>query len=160
MQPQHFAEMRRCLIDCDVTAVRRLWKHVAPGMSQPSDDAEALVTIHMARTCTEYVPFKLRAYSHRWLVDQGYPSQLPDQLKPRAEQIYPQIVNGVGIAVGWSSEIGRVVAPIIRGAMADVVMDIYSDDPSPDPAYVKRHMMDARKVALKKLIGKGQDNGK
>lgn len=152
MEPQHFAEMRRCLIDCDVTGARRLWKHVAPGMSQPKSDGEALATIHLARTCADYLPLKLRAYSHRWLVDSGYPSQLPDSLKPKAERLYPQIVDGVGIAVRGSG-VTAPVAGLIRDVMSDAVMECYADKRT-EPTFVRARMMEARNHIMKKLFGK------
>ena len=45
--------MWRCLEQCDVEGVRRLWHHVSPNMPQPQTDKDALVTIHMARTQME-----------------------------------------------------------------------------------------------------------
>jgi hypothetical protein len=85
------AAMRSILKDLDVHAAKRAW-------GEP-DDAKTLVMLHMARTAAKSIPMGLRAYSHRWLVDHGLPSQLPDELKPKAERMYPQVVSAVGIAV-------------------------------------------------------------
>lgn len=99
------------------------------------------------------IALKLRAYSHRWLLDNGYPSGLPDDLKPAAERIYPRVAEAVGIAVKGNSELGRAVAPFIRGAMEYAVEDIYADIKSPDPIFVKGRMQEARKGAVRKLLG-------
>lgn len=149
---QHSAEFSRCLVTCDVVGIRRLWKHVAPHLPQPGSDRDALVAIHHARTQAKSISLRLRAYSHRWLLDNGYPSGLPDELKPRAERMYPKVVEGVGIAVKAGSALMQPIAPIIRGAMEDVVREAYADGKT-DPVFVKGRMLEARKVALKKLMG-------
>ena len=89
----------RALEECDIDGVRVMWSHIAPHLHQPQTDAEALATIHLARTGMELMPFNKRAYSHRWCLDHGIPSQLPDHLKPRAERIYPIVQEAVGISV-------------------------------------------------------------
>jgi hypothetical protein len=147
-------EFARCLATCDVKGIRRLHQHVRPDLPQPKNDHEALFAIHHARTLTETFAFRLRAYSHAWLRDHNYPSGLPDELKPKAERLYPRFQEAVGIVCGGTSEIGRAVAPIIRGAMSDAVMDVYADDKHPDAVLVKSRMMEARRVTIKKLIGK------
>jgi hypothetical protein len=80
-------------------------------------DAEALVTLHHARTQAESIALKLRAWSHRWLLEHGYPSGLPDHLKPSAERIYPRVVEGVGISVNFRSPILQPITE--RGARRD-----------------------------------------
>lgn len=140
---QHAAEMYRCLEQADVAGVRRLWAHVAPHMPQPKTDAEALSRIHYARTTMPAMALKLRAYSHRWLLDHGYPSGLPDDLKAKCERMYPVVIDAVGIACGASSEILKPAAAQIETAMSDAVMDAYADKKT-DPVFVKARMMDAR----------------
>lgn len=137
----------RCLVECDVTGIRKLWAHVAPHLSQP-DDKDALVSIHHARTQAQSIPFKLRAYSHRWLVDQGYPSGLPDELKPRAERIYPVTQECVGIAALNKSPITHLT----QAAMRDAVSEAYADKRT-DPVFVKARMMEARETTIRKLVG-------
>src|ERR1044072_6980895 len=95
--------LRRCLEECDVAGIRALWAQIPPGMPQPHTDAEALATIHRARTEANSIALRLRAYSHRWLEDRGLPSGLPDELRPRAERMYPRVVDGVGISVNIRS---------------------------------------------------------
>ena len=151
----HAAELRRCLEDCDVVAIRRLWVHISPHLPQPKDDDAALVAIHHARTQMTSMSIRLRAYSHRWLLDHGYPSGLPDALKPRAERMYPQIAEGVGICV-HTSRLLRPVGLMIRGAMSDAVMDVYAHECRPDPAFVRARMQEARESvgkAVREMIG-------
>lgn len=138
----HAAEFRRCLDECDVPAVRALWAHVAPELPQPRDDAEALASIHGARTYTRALPFWKRAYSHSWLVERGLPSGLPDHLRPRAERLYPRVVDAVGIAVR-----GRRAAEVQR-AMGDAVLECRANG---DSELITRARM--REVQLRALKG-------
>lgn len=148
LPPQHAAEMRRCLESLDVVGVRRLWAHIAPHLAGAGmGDAEVLVSLHHARTQSESMSLKLRAYSHRWLVDNGYPSGLPDPLKPRAERLYPRIADAVGISVNSKYE---QVQREISGAMIDVVENCYADRKTA-PEYVRPRMLDARFRAQKRL---------
>lgn len=139
----HSAEFRRCLDTLDVKAARRLWQHVMSHLPQPANDRECLVMLHHARTQTNSIYLKLRVYSHRWLTDNGYPSGLPDELKPKAEQICPKIVSAVGISANAKNPILRPIAKIAQQHMSDVVMDAYADG-EPDPVPLKARMMAAR----------------
>lgn len=145
---KHAAEFRRCLTDLDVAAIRKLWHHVQPHLPQPKTDLEALITLHMARTTATSIPNKLRFYSHRWLIDNGYPSQLPDHLKPRAERMYPRRVGVVGISVNSKyPEIQRAIHAVMR----NVVLDAFADDPNPDPDALRKRMLEARAKEQKAL---------
>jgi len=144
--------MRRALENHDVEACRQLWIAIAPHLPQPQNETDAYITMHHACTRTESIRFRSRAYSHRWLIDNGYPSGLPDELKPKAERLYPKIVDAVGIACGVSSSFMKPIVPIIRGAMENVVLDHYADGIN-DPKIIKPRMMDARRQAIKKLLG-------
>lgn len=139
--------VRRCLVDLDVTGIRALWSKVSPHLPQPKDDGEALAALHAARTAADSVPLRLRAYSHRWLTERALPSQLPDRLKPSAEQICPRTVTSVGIAVGSSIP---VVRDSIRGAMEYAVQDCYANGDTA-PEIVKPQMMEARRKERKAL---------
>jgi len=141
--------MRRALEDHDVVTCRRLWQHVAPNMPQPKSDEEAEITMHHACTQASNVRFKSRAYSHYWLQERCYPSGLPDYLKPRAERIYPKIVDGVGLAVLTSiPEIEKVVL----GAMENVVLEHYADN-NKDVPLIRKRLVEAKDKAIKKLVG-------
>lgn len=139
----HADAFRRCLIDCDVQGIRRLWAHIAGHLPQPSTDREALTAIHHARTIAESMTLKLRAYSHRWLLDNGFPSGLPDRLKPSAERLYPRVVSAVGIAVMATSPRRKAEAKAIERAMSDAVLEAYADGKT-DPAFVGQRMSEAR----------------
>jgi hypothetical protein len=149
----HAEAMRRCLEDGDVAGARALWAQVAPGMPQPKTEAEATVVLHMARTQSELVTLRARAWSHRWLLDHGKPSLLPDSLKPKAERIYPKIAEGVGLAVGTKSELGRAIKPHVVGAMNYAINECYADARVPNPVTVKARMFEAKDRIIKKLIG-------
>lgn len=147
--PEHF---RQCMVELDINLARKLWKHIAPNMPQPGNDADVLATMHMARTQMRTIAFKLRAYSHRWCVDNGFPSALPDELKPKAERIYPRIVDGVGIACKAMSPVTAPVLHLVRREMENAVLEAYADRRT-EPSFVKGRMMEARAKAKRKLLG-------
>lgn len=137
------AEFRRCLIELDVIGACNLWFEAAPGLPQPKNNAEAIVTLHYARTQAESIPDKLRCYSHAWLCERNLPSGLPDALKPKADRLYPRIVKAVGIAVKALSAANEAQARAIAKAMSDAVAECYADGVT-DPAVVKARMEAAR----------------
>jgi len=146
---EHSAEMRRCLESIDVEGIRKLWQHVSPHLSQHYTDHEALACIHLTRTQSKWLSLQKRAYSHRWLTDNGYPSALPDELKPSAERLYPKIVEGVGVG-------SLVRAPhtlIVRKEMTDAVEDCYAEKRT-EPTFVRGQLLEARAKELKKLFGR------
>jgi phage gp29-like protein len=147
------AEFRRCLIEVDVVGVRRVWAHQHPGLPQPPDDEDVLASLHIARTASQSVPFKLRAYSHAWCSERGLPSQLPDQMRPAAERIYPVITPAVGIAVKARTSSGLAAALVIRGAMENAVQEAIADNKLTDSPYVKARMLEARAKTISKLYG-------
>jgi len=139
--------MREALVTLDAALARRVWAFVSPHLPQPKDDAEVVATLHVARTAAKNVPLRLRAWSHRWLSERNLPSQLPDNLKPAAERIYPVVVTSVGISV--NSKYPEVVR-CVRGAMEDAVKDCYALGDE-DPGIVHRKMMSARQRELRGL---------
>lgn len=147
------AEFRRCLVDLDVVTARRLWQHVQPDLPQPRDDHETLITLHAARTASAALPLRARAFSHRFLVDHGLPSMLPDHLKPQAEREYPVVAAAVGISVNARSEMLQPVVPLVRSAMEHAVLEAFADGHQDQPAVVSARMKEARTRTIKKLIG-------
>src|SRR5262245_20622980 len=139
----HQETFHRCLEECDVASARAIWAHVSPHLPQPKTDAEALAIIHLARTQMDTMRFGLRAYSHSWLMDRGLPTGLPDELKPKAERMYPRIVEGVGLAVKTPPH-RRELGIAIQEAMKDAVMDIYASNKSPDPLVVRKRVQEVR----------------
>ena len=144
----HAAEFRRCLVDGDVAALRALWAHAFPHLEQPGDDEQARTMLHRARTEARSVPFKLRAYSHRWLEDNARASGLPDELKPKAQRMYPRIVSAVGIACMTTSPHRYEQAKAVERAMSDAVAEAYADGKT-DPVFVSKRMSDARERVLR-----------
>jgi hypothetical protein len=140
------AEFRRCLIDLDVLAIRKLWSHVAPGLPQPQTNDEALITLHHARTQAQSIRDRLRCYSHAWLCERGLPSGLPDRLKAKADRLYPRRVEAVGIAVQSLSAAGAERARAIERAMSTAVAECYADGER-DPEIIKARMAAARREA-------------
>jgi hypothetical protein len=139
---------RACLLDLDIETVRRCWAHAAPGMPQPKNDFEVLVTLHHARTQAASVPQKLRCYSHCWLLDRGLPSGLPDHMKPAAQRMYPREVLAVGVAVKPMTAGSIPLAKAMERAMSDAVAECYADGKT-SPAFVKARMEDARMSIMK-----------
>lgn len=147
----HASALRRCLIDLDVKGIRRIWAAIAPHLPQLKP-ADALPALHLARTSAASVPFNLRAYSHRWLTERALPSHLPDNLKPKAERMYPVVVGGVGISVN-SKHIE--VKTGVQGAMEYSVLDSYANGDT-EPDLVKRRMFEARDKELRGLFGRSK----
>ena len=106
--------------------------------------------LHHARTQSP-LDLKLRAYSHRWLLDRGLPSGLPDELKPKAERLYPVKVEAVGISINGGGIFAPVI-PLIRGAMEDAVLECFADGHK-ETEIVRPRMFEARAKAVKQLLG-------
>lgn len=146
--------MRECLETANAHDARELWAKAAPHLPQPKDDAEALKTIHYARTVSEAISDSLRCYSHCWLLDHGLPSGLPDRLKAKAEQVYPRIASAVGLAVRMR-DVGEAPAGIeIRKAMEHAVLEAEADGRLTDSPFVKRRVEEARAKERRKLFGR------
>ncbi|GAA2888082.1 hypothetical protein GGQ99_004792 [Aminobacter niigataensis] len=143
---------RRCLVELDVAGARALWREVSPHLRQPANDVETLFMLHRARTEAASIDLKLRAYSHRWLVDNGYPSGLPDTLRPRAERLYPRVVDAVGVCVRPSSSDMIPLAKEVERAMSDAIADAYAEGRK-YPEFVRARMLEARAATRKKLLG-------
>lgn len=129
------------------------WIELFPGMPQPRSYEAAETAMHMARTGAATVQFSKRAYSHRWLTERDLPSQLPDELKPNAEQLCPVVQDCVGISVNTSSPLLVPAMIEVRGAMETAVEVAYADGQR-DPAFVKARMFEAREKTIRQLFGK------
>jgi hypothetical protein len=140
---KHSAEMRRCLIECDVVQMRRLDQHLMPHLAALSDD-DVLTTIHIARTCADFLSVQARAYSHRWLLDRGLPSELPDRLRPRAERMYPRVVDAVGVASHSGPGRKSAFNQAIQQVMVDAAAEAYADGHGSEPQIVKARILEKR----------------
>jgi hypothetical protein len=147
---KHSAEARRIVEALDIESFRRLWPVIFPQYPALNTDADVLTAMHYARTSMKTVAFKSRAYSHAWLVDRGIPSGLPDNLKPKAERIYPVTRSAVGIMVHSKyPEVKRA----IRGAMEGAVLEAEADNRLTDSDHVKGRMQEARRREIKRMFG-------
>lgn len=136
----------------DVRAFRAGFAKAFAHLPQPKTDREAEIMLHSARTQTQGVTFAKRAYSHRWLTERNLPSSLPDQLRPKAERLYPRIVTAVGIACGSLNPALKPLADAVRRSMENAVQDCYANGDT-DPGIVKQQMLIARKTELHRLVG-------
>jgi hypothetical protein len=145
---------RARLVDLDVAESFRLWRHVFPHLPPPENDEGMLTMLHMARTQTKSIPFRLRAYSHRWLIERDLPSHLPDHLKPRAERVYPRVVVGVGISYNYRDPLLKPAGVLIRTAMEGAVLEAEADGKLNDDPYVTARMHEARDKEKRALFGR------
>jgi hypothetical protein len=145
-------DFRAALEAGDVRLVRKMAAAFMPHLPQPKTHEEAEATMHAARTAAEFVTFKSRAYSHKWLTERNLPSQLPDNLKPSAERLYPRVVEGVGISVNTRSPWLKPAMIEVRQAMEQAVADCYANGDT-DPAIVRPRMFEAREKTMKSLFG-------
>lgn len=95
-----------------------------------------------------------RYYSHRWCLDHGVMSLLPDHEKPAAERMYPQVASSVGISVKGISDLTAPVVPHVRSAMEHAVLEAYADGRKDDIPHIKLRMKEARATTMRKLLGK------
>lgn len=146
------ADVRRCLETLDVAEFKPMWDHFFPHLPCPHSDADCIVAMHMARTQARSINTRARFYSHRWLVDHGYPSMLPDHMRARAERVYPRIAEGVGIACAASNPIMKPIVPYVRAAMEQAVLDCFANGDR-DSEIVRSRMLEARSKTVKKLTG-------
>lgn len=136
----------------DVQALRSYWASAFPSLPQADTFEKAEIQMHYARTNAESVSLKHRAYSHRWLSERGLPSGLPDELKSKAERLYPVVREAVGISVGFKSPVLVPAAIEVRKAMEYAVLDAYADNKR-DPIFVRQRMTEAKDKALRSLFG-------
>jgi hypothetical protein len=140
-------EFHAALESGDVQLVRRASARLFPHLPQPTDANAAETSMHMARTQMPDVTFKARAWSHRWL-----PSQLPDELKPKAERMYPVIADAVFVSANSNSPALKPVAKLVQGAMSDAVEDCYANGDK-EPRIVRARIEEARKRTFRELLG-------
>ena len=147
------AAFRALLEAGDVGALRTAWGRVAAHLPQPETQEQAEVVMHHARTSSESISFKARAYSHRWLTERALPSGLPDELRRPAERLYPKIAEAVGISVGVSNPLFKPAAQEVQKAMSDAVEDAYAEGRK-DPVFVQARMQEAREKTWRSLFGR------
>lgn len=136
---------RRCLEELDVVGICQLWYEAYPHQHQPKNNEQALIVLHHARTRAASIDEAKRCYSHRWLLDRGFKSGLPDKLKPKAEQVYPSTQGAVGFSSNiLSGDVAR--KKHIEAIVSNAVLEAYADGII-DPLKVKARMMEKYRVA-------------
>lgn len=146
-------QFRALLQEGDVDGLRRGWVELFPNMPAPKSREQAEIVMHHARTAAETITLRARAYSHRWLVERGLPSGLPDRLKPSAERLYPRRVAGVGISVNARSPILQPAMVLVRQAMEGAVLEAEADGRLTDSEFVAGRMAEARAREMRALFG-------
>lgn len=142
--------MQRCIRDCDAALAMRIWKHERPDAPQPENIHQATMMLHYARTVLNNIPHKERFWSHRWLIDNNYPSGLPDHLKAKAERMYPTAVGAVGIASGSGPGSKGPFNYAIEKVMCDAVLEMEADGHKLDSPVVKARMLEKRALFKKR----------
>jgi hypothetical protein len=117
-----------------------------------ASDGETLTMMHIARTEAQSIPLRMRAYSHRWLIERGLPSGLPDALRPTVDQTCPVVVDAVGVAVKAASSLTAPIVGHVRDAMSAAVEDCYANGDRA-PEIVRPRMQAARRDTVRQLIG-------
>lgn len=145
-------EFRRALEEGDFRRLRALHSALLPHIPEPTTDAAAEISLHMARTQADWLDLRKRAWSHRWLSERGLPSQLPDELKPKAERLYPVITEAVFVSANTNSPLLKPVAQQIQRSMCDAVEDCFANGDR-DPHLVRKRMQESRETTLKQLLG-------
>jgi hypothetical protein len=148
------AEFRQALENGDVAALQRIHPILFPHAPAAPTSGDAEIQMHMARTQADWLDLKRRAYSHRWLQERGYPSQLPDDLKPKAERLYPIIAEAVLVSANSNSPILKPAMPIVQKAMCDAVEEAAADGKLSDSEFVKARMGEARRRSMRQLFGR------
>lgn len=139
--------------DGDHRRLRRAWPELFPHLPGPKTDDEAEIVLHHTRTQNPRIEFKLRAWSHRWLIERDLPSGLPDELKPKAERLYPVVVSAVFVSANSNSPALRPLAKLVQNAMSDAVLEAEADGRLLDAPFVRARIQDARKKTFKQLLG-------
>lgn len=147
------AAFRALLEAGDIGALRAAWAKVAPHLPQPQTRDEAEMVMHHARTTAASISFKAAAYSHRWLTERGFPSGLPDELRPKAERMYPVIAEGVGVSLNTKNEYLKPALVEVRQSMEDAINDAYAEKRT-EPGFVKQRMEEARARTWRALFGR------
>lgn len=143
--------MRETLATGDVPRLMSIWGAINPAMPQPESYEEGEVILHQARTSAESVALEKRLYSHAFLDERGYPSGLPDALRPPRERKGPSVIfSAVLVAVGTTStrEDRRQEARAIEAVMSQAAGEMVSSGIL-DRDRIVAHMWQARDNFIK-----------
>lgn len=146
------SEFHAALEAGDLALVRKAAAVLFPHLPMPADKEAAEASMHMARTQMP-ITFRARAWSHRWLTERNLPSQLPDELKPKAERMYPVVAEAVFVSANSNSPAMKPVAQLVQTAMSDAVEDCYANGDR-EPTLVRARIQEARRNTFKALVGR------
>lgn len=118
---------RQIMIELDVKGAHRLWGELFAHLPRAESDHDMLITLHVLRTQDELMIPRQRFYSHRWLEDHGYPSPLPNRLKPAAVRMFPDVRKSVGLAVAGNEGSEASGAILKQMENAALELDGYGD---------------------------------
>ena len=152
-EPVNALAFRNLLEAGDVEGCRAYWAAHAPHLPQAESAEQAETVMHIARTASDSVSFRLRAYSHRWLIERDLGSQLPDQLRPAADRLHPERAVAVAISVNFRSPYMKGAESQVRGAMEAAVLEADADGRIEDAAFVSARMSAAKSKAMRVLFG-------
>ena len=138
----------------DVDGLLRHWREVAPNLPQPETREAAEIVMHMARTQTQSLHPRHRILSHCWLVDRDLPSHLPEELKPKAEQVDRSVASAVGLSVNFRSPWMRDAAGEVRGALEHAVLDAEAEGRIEDRMFVTARIDEAKSKVMRALFGR------
>ena len=133
----HAVELRRCLVDMDVSGMMKLWAHVSPHLANQSP-GDALISMHMARCEMMRIEPGLRLYSQEWLFERGY--RKIDGRWVNGPPPEETICGAVGIAVRSKYE---AVRHRIHDAMTDTLANEQAKGTT-DPVQLRDAMLKAR----------------
>jgi len=149
MSSRYSDAMMRCIRDIDAELAMRIWRQERPAAPQPENVHQATMMLHYARTRLPNMPQKLRFYSHSWLLGNGFPSSLPDHLRPKAERMYPVKVAVVGVASGSGPGRKGMFNRAIEKVMSDAVLETQADGHDLDSPVVRARMLEKRALFKK-----------
>jgi len=141
----------RALEAGDSKELRRLWSHSHSHLPQVSEK-EAEKMLHLARCGTGTLPLKLRAYSHRWLVERNIPSPLPDEIRPECERLYPRIADSVALCFRASNPAFKEVAAYAQHKASLAVEEMWAENDK-DPLRVRNRIKEVKLQSEREMLG-------
>jgi len=147
---RYSAAMFNCIREIDVKRAMGIWKSERPNAAQPENEYQATMMLHYARARMPSMPEQLRFYSHSWLINNGFPSELPDELKPKAQRMYPILAGAVGVSSGSLGGRKSAFNYAIDKVMSDAVLETHADGYKLDSPIVKHRILEMRALFKKR----------
>ena len=143
----------QALVAGDVARCREIWAVVGKHLPQPKNLGEAKVIMHRARTEAKNISLSKRVFSHDWLTERNYPSGLPDELKPKRDQVVPRLVSAVGVSINTYSKLidRKEECKELQSVMAQAAGEMI-DAGIFDKARTQKRMWDAKDQWIRRKI--------